>query len=187
MSVPGTGTGCDPQTTRPLERCSVLFILPTWKSEPSKASLEAERPQGSRQLLTGPAFPPGLPPGGDCRSRAQLRQARKTCFLCWELPPISAGGQEGPQSRAGAPILSATLAEGQRPPSTHLPRPGQSLGPLTQRGSRNAGAEVGDSNPHPPPCVQAPWWLWGDGSTPWETAPPPAAFPRSESPLTQNT
>lgn len=30
-------------TTRPPERCSGLFILPTWKSEASKTNLEAEK------------------------------------------------------------------------------------------------------------------------------------------------
>lgn len=30
--------------------------------------------------------------------------------------------------------------------------------------------------------ARTPWWPWGDGSTPCEAAPPPAAFPLSESP-----
>lgn len=86
--------------------------------------------------------------------------------------------------RAGVPILSATLAVGQRlHPHACQPRakPG-GPSPSAAQGAPGRGWVIKS----PPPGARTPWWPWGDGSTPREAAPPPAAFPRSESPLEQN-
>lgn len=79
------------------------------------------------------------------------------------------GGQEGPGPRAGAPILSPTLAGEQRPHPHTPPGQGSLWAPLTKCGAGSAGAGVGDSVPSL--GARTPWWPWGDGSTPRGRAP----------------
>lgn len=78
--------------------------------------------------------------------------------------------------KAGAPILSATPA-GDGTGSHRCP----ALGKVCRAPYPVQGGGVRA----PPQGAPAPWWPRGDGSTPREAAPPPAAFPRPESPLAQ--
>lgn len=148
---PRTGTGCTPCPTPPPPAPALASFAPNLE----KQSLQ---PQSGRQKkkarLKEPSQRPGvsstLPPAGACGSLALPRPTGEKRVLTVEnrsRPRL--GGQEGPGPRTGVPILSATLAEGQRPHPHTCPAQGKVCGPLTRRRSGSAGAGVGDSVPHP--------------------------------------
>lgn len=113
--------------------------LPTRKSKTSNPSLrDRKRNQGSRKLLRGLGlrlrFPLLEPAGGS------LWPGRwgKLVLAIGNRSRPRLGGQEGPRPRTGVLILSATLAEGQRPHPHTCPAQGKVCGapqpaPLRER------------------------------------------------------
>lgn len=162
----------------------------TPNSPPSKSStLAYYRPnvEGERigKLLTYQGFLYASP----CWSRPEPCNAQKQgkVFAVGNGSQLGQGRQKiFAKGRVGIPILSETLAEGQRPQVHTRPRlrQRQSLQPPHLPWLQDVGAGAGDSLSHLPP--RAPR-VRDDGSTPREAATPPAAFPPSESPLAQKT
>lgn len=71
-----------------------------------------------------------LPPGGACGNLPLPQRAGKSCSRSETEAGSLLGGQEGPRPRTGAPILSKTLAEGQRPHPPPAPHRAKSAAPL---------------------------------------------------------
>lgn len=156
----------------------------TWNSKTSNPSLGGGKGrQGSRKLLTGPGLPPHFPLVEPAETSLGPGERAKL-FLRRKLKPASAGWTGRSSAKGKSPHPLCDPSRGATSPSTTRPAQGKVRGP-----SRSAAAGAlgrGWVMQSPSPGARTPWWPWGDGSTPWAAAPPPAAFPRSESPLAQN-